>query len=41
VKVLGLFLWCPILVLVLGILGFMGKSVALLVGQLEVEVIGL
>jgi hypothetical protein len=32
VKVLELFLWCPILVLVLGILGFVGKCAAPLLG---------
>jgi hypothetical protein len=30
-KVLNLFLWCPILVLALGILGFVGKGAAPLV----------
>jgi hypothetical protein len=33
-KVLDLFLWCLILILVLGILGFVGRSAAPLVGQL-------
>jgi hypothetical protein len=34
VRVLDLFLWCPILVLVLGVLGFVEKGAAPLVGQL-------
>jgi hypothetical protein len=33
-KVLDLFLWHPFLVLVLGILGFVGKGAAPVVGQL-------
>jgi hypothetical protein len=36
-KVLDLLLLCPILVLVLGILGFLRKGAAPLVGQLGVE----
>jgi hypothetical protein len=40
VKVLDLFLWHPILVLSLGILGFVGKGAAPLVGHLEVEMLG-
>jgi hypothetical protein len=36
-KVLDLFLWCPILVWELGILGFVEKGAAPLAGQLEVE----
>jgi hypothetical protein len=33
-EVLDLLLWCPILVLALGILGFVGKSAAPLAGPL-------
>jgi hypothetical protein len=40
VKVLGLFLWHAILVLVFGILGFMGKGAAPLFEQLGVETVG-
>jgi hypothetical protein len=40
VKVLALFLWHPILVLTLGILGFVGKSSAPLVRQLVGEMAG-
>jgi hypothetical protein len=40
VKVLELFLWCLILVLMLGILGFVGKGAAPLDRQLEVEMAG-
>jgi hypothetical protein len=40
VKVLKLFLWHPILVLALGILGFVGKGAAPLVRQLRVEMAG-
>jgi hypothetical protein len=39
-KVLDLFLWHLILVFALGILGFVGKGAAPLVGQLEVEMAG-
>jgi hypothetical protein len=35
-----LILWCPVLVLVLDILGFVGKVAAPLVGQLIVEMAG-
>jgi hypothetical protein len=34
-KVLDLFFWCPILVLALGILGFVGKGAAPIVGSLQ------
>jgi hypothetical protein len=40
VRVLDLLFWCPILVLALGILGFVGNSAAPLVGQLWVETAG-
>jgi hypothetical protein len=40
VKVLELFLWCPILVLVLGILDFVGKGAAPVIRQLGVEMAG-
>jgi arginine exporter protein ArgO len=40
VKVLELFLLCPVLVLVLGILGFGRKGTACLVGQLGMEMAG-
>jgi hypothetical protein len=36
-KVLGLFLWHPILVLALGIQGFAGKGAALIVGEPGLE----
>jgi hypothetical protein len=37
ISVLDLFLWCPTLVLVLGILSFVGKVAVLLVGHPGVE----
>jgi hypothetical protein len=40
VKVLDLFFWHPILVLALGILCFVGKGAAPLIGQLEVQMAG-
>jgi hypothetical protein len=40
VRVLDLLFWCPILVLALGILGFVGKGVVLAVRQLGVEKAG-
>jgi hypothetical protein len=40
VKALDLLLWRPILVLALGILGFVGKGVVLAVRQLGVEKAG-
>jgi hypothetical protein len=39
-KVLDLFLWCPILVLVVGILGFVGEGADPLVGQLVGKMAG-
>jgi hypothetical protein len=36
-KVLELFLWCPILLLMLGILGYVGKGVTILVRQLGAQ----
>jgi hypothetical protein len=40
VNVLELFLWCPVLVLMLGFLGFLGKGAAPFVRQLGVETAG-
>jgi hypothetical protein len=40
VRILDLFLWHPILVLALSILGFVGKGAAVLVRQLGVKTAG-
>jgi hypothetical protein len=40
VTVLVLFLWCPVLLLVFDILGFVGNGTAPLIGQLAVEMAG-